>query len=229
MSERTKEIEAGMKDSGVREKNGEREIKHRQDKHASSSSSSGKNQPSSQEHEKKRARDDSKKYEMDRRKVQKYKEDKLKARKDHTRSILEQQAQEKRRVLLGKQSEFLGSLEFRNTLPELPFDPKFVTYPHEPEHLVKYKPSQVERDYIYELYVEPNLGLSIDLIDPEKYEVPKDKYSTALEPEDAAILDMKESLNIASKEKVRPSVPWLRRTEYMGTDLAEAVHRVSLI
>jgi RNA polymerase II-associated factor 1 len=72
-------------------------------------------------------------YELERKKVAKYKEDKLKARRDHTRMILESHAQAKRRALLGKQSEFLASLEFRNSLPDIPFDTKFVKYPHEPE------------------------------------------------------------------------------------------------
>jgi hypothetical protein len=70
-------------------------------------------------------------YELERKKIQKYKEDKLKARRDHTRMILESHAQAKRRALLGKQSEFLANLEFRNVLPDLPFDTKFLQYPHE--------------------------------------------------------------------------------------------------
>lgn len=72
-------------------------------------------------------------YELERKKVAKYKEDKLKARRDHTRMILESHAQAKRRALLGKQSEFLATLEFRNALPDLPFDTKFLQYPHERE------------------------------------------------------------------------------------------------
>lgn len=75
-------------------------------------------------------------YELERKKVAKYKEDKLKARRDHTRMILESHAQAKRRALLGKQSEFLATLEFRNTLPDLPFDTKFLQYPHERERCV---------------------------------------------------------------------------------------------
>lgn len=76
------------------------------------------------------------KYELERKKVAKYKEDKLKARRDHTRMILESHAQAKRRALLGKQSEFLANLEFRNALPDLPFDTKFLQYPHESERCV---------------------------------------------------------------------------------------------
>lgn len=110
------------------------------------------------------------KYELERKKVAKYKEDKLRARRDHTRMILESHAQAKRRALLGKQSEFLANLEFRNALPDLPFETKFLQYPHESERLIKYKPNTLEADYTYEIHEEANLGLNIDLIDPAKYE-----------------------------------------------------------
>jgi hypothetical protein len=36
--------------------------------------------------------------------------------------------------------------------------------------LIKYKPNSLEMDYTYEIHEEPNLGLTIDLIDPAKYE-----------------------------------------------------------
>ncbi|KAF0697641.1 Aste57867_11690 [Aphanomyces stellatus] len=178
-------------------------------------------------HEKKRSREDEKKIsDMERRKIQKYKDDKLKERKDHTRRVLEQQAQEKRRALLGRQSEFLGTLEFRNQLPDLPFDAKFIQYQHDPERFVKYKPTLVERDYVHEFYVEPNLGLPIDLIDPEKFEVPE-VSQRAMTNVDIELLNMPEVVNgsSAAKAKIRPHVPWLRRSEFMGTDLSEAVHQ----
>lgn len=47
-----------------------------------------------------------------------------------------------------------------------------------------------------------------------------------LEVGDEQVLMMKEESNKAGKTKARPAVPWLRRTEYMGTDLYDAVHKV---
>lgn len=163
-------------------------------------------------------------YDLERKKVAKYKEDKLKARRDHTRMILESHAQAKRRALLGKQSEFLATLEFRNTLPDIPFDAKFVKYPHEPERLIKYKPNTLEMDYTYEIHEEPNLGLTIDLIDPAKYEAPVEPEP--LEVGDEQVLMMKEDhTGTKGRSKVRPTVSWLRRTEYMGNDLYDSVHK----
>eukprot|EP00644_Phytophthora_capsici_P002250 jgi/Phyca11/528181/estExt2_fgenesh1_pm.C_PHYCAscaffold_270085 len=163
-------------------------------------------------------------YELERKKVAKYKEDKLKARRDHTRMILESHAQAKRRALLGKQSEFLANLEFRNSLPDIPFDTKFVKYPHEPERLIKYKPNSLEMDYTYEIHEEPNLGLTIDLIDPAKYQAPE--VPEPLEVGDEQVLMMKEDhAGTKGRTKVRPTVSWLRRTEYMGNDLYDSVHK----
>lgn len=47
-----------------------------------------------------------------------------------------------------------------------------------------------------------------------------------LEIGDEQALMMKEESNKSGKTKVRPAVSWLRRTEYMGTDLYDAVHKV---
>ncbi|OQR82226.1 glucosamine-6-phosphate deaminase [Thraustotheca clavata] len=178
------------------------------------------------EGDKKRSREEESKKVMDRRKIQKYKDDKLKERREHTRKVLEQQAQEKRRVLLGRQSEFLGTLEFRNTLPDVPFDAKFLQYPSDPMRFVKYKPNQLEKDFVWEFYPERNLGLVVDLIDPEKYEVPT-MTKRIMDPEDLELIKMPEVVSGSgiSREKIRPHVSWLRRTEYMGTDLSESVHK----
>lgn len=37
---------------------------------------------------------------------------------------------------------------------------------------------------------------------------------------------MKEEKTKGGRSKARPAVSWLRRTEYMGTDLYDAVHKV---
>lgn len=39
-----------------------------------------------------------------------------------------------------------------------------------PNRLIKYKPNSLEMDYAYEVHEDATLGLTIDLIDPAKYE-----------------------------------------------------------
>jgi RNA polymerase II-associated factor 1 len=77
-------------------------------------------------------------------------------------------------------------------------------------------------DYTYEVHEESNLGLDIDLIDPAKYEAPENPGP--LEVGDGEVL-MKKEVSRNAKAKARPSVTWLRRTEYMGTDLSEMTHK----
>lgn len=111
---------------------------------------------------------------------------------------------------------------------------------------IKYKPNTLEQDYVYEIHEDANLGLDIDLIDPAKYEGPYAVYSLQLckiltlaclcisapahpgplEIGDEQALMMKEESAKSAKSKIRPSVSWLRRTEYLGTDLYDAVHKV---
>lgn len=47
-----------------------------------------------------------------------------------------------------------------------------------------------------------------------------------LEIGDEQALMMKEEQTKTGRSKARPAVSWLRRTEYMGTDLYDAVHKV---
>jgi hypothetical protein len=49
-----------------------------------------------------------------------------------------------------------------------------------------------------------------------------------LEVGDEQALMMKEQQAKGGRSKARPAVSWLRRTEYMGTDLYDAVHKVPL-
>jgi len=69
-----------------------------------------------------------------------------------------------------KQDWFLGKLKYRNTLPDLPFDPKLLQYPFDPLRFVRYSPhTTLETKFKFEMRPEPNLGIHIDLIDMAKY------------------------------------------------------------
>ena len=159
-------------------------------------------------------------------KKRKYKEEKLRQRRDHAAKILAAQNQNRKqdRGFVLAPSSFAGSLKFRNNLPDIPFKPKLMQYPHEPQQFTKYKASKLEAEHIYELHLEPHLGLPIDLIDMEVY---KPAESPELAPEDEAIFNLPDDTDGKSrfsKGKARPSATWLRRTAYMGNDLYESVH-----
>jgi RNA polymerase II-associated factor 1 len=154
-------------------------------------------------------------------------------------------------------NDFVCKLKYRNTLPELPFDPKLVygillffwrqgvtfdpcrQYPFDPNRFVKYKPTSLERTFKYPLLTEPDLGVPLDLIDPDTYKIPSGSTKCdvcfihilsawTMPPVDAALIS-KDALAKTKKkfgslyfvlltlhrEDLRPQVPWLRKMEYM--------------
>ena len=67
-------------------------------------------------------------------------------------------------------------VKYGNSLPDIPFDPKFISYPFEPNRFIHYAPTSLERQYKYELLTEHDLGVHVDLILPEAYEKPEEQY-----------------------------------------------------
>ncbi len=72
-------------------------------------------------------------------------------------------------------SELVCRVKYSNSLPDIPFDPKFIAYPFEPNRFIHYAPTSLERNYKYELLTEHDLGVHVDLILPEAYEKPEDE------------------------------------------------------
>jgi RNA polymerase II-associated factor 1 len=65
-------------------------------------------------------------------------------------------------------------VKYGNALPDIPFDPKFISYPFEVNRFINYAPTSLERNYKYELLTEHDLGVHVDLILPEAYEKPEE-------------------------------------------------------
>ena len=70
-------------------------------------------------------------------------------------------------------------VKYGNNLPDIPFDPKFITYPFEANRFVQYNATSLERNYRHELLAEHDLGVTIDLINPDTYRIdPNGKFTT---------------------------------------------------
>uniref|UniRef100_T1JIF2 RNA polymerase II-associated factor 1 homolog n=1 Tax=Strigamia maritima TaxID=126957 RepID=T1JIF2_STRMM len=128
---------------------------------------------------------------------------------------------ENRQRAIDRKSELVCRIKYCNTLPDIPFDPKFITYPFESNRFVSYNPTSLERNYKHELLTEHDLGVTIDLINPETYAVdPNGKEKLQLDLADERLLeedvvapqDSKRSQHHAKR------VSWLRRTEYISTE-----------
>ena len=60
----------------------------------------------------------------------------------------------------------------QNDLPEPPFDCKFVAAPFvQLSRFAEYKKTSLEVKWHHELLTEPDLGVHVDLIDPDTYRV----------------------------------------------------------
>ncbi|ESO96428.1 hypothetical protein LOTGIDRAFT_115833, partial [Lottia gigantea] len=114
-------------------------------------------------------------------------------------------------------SDLLCRVKYSNTLPDIPFDPKFITYPFESNRFIQYKPTSLERLYKYDLLTEHDLGVTIDLINPDTYKFDHNVYPEA---EDEKLLE--DELNTPADSKRsrhhNTNVSWLRKTEYISTE-----------
>lgn len=82
---------------------------------------------------------------------------------------------------------------------------------------VQYKPTSLEKNYKHEMLTEIDLGVNIDLIDPDTYALDP---NVSLDPDDEKLLE-EEAVNLPDKKRTahhNKNVSWLRRTEYISTE-----------
>lgn len=109
------------------------------------------------------------------------------------------------------------NVKYCNTLPDIPFDLKFINYPFESHRFTQYNPTSLERNYRYEVLTEHDLGVNIDLINSDIYQ--SDGH-TQLDPADEKLLE-EDVLTPQDSKRSRhhaKSVSWLRRSEYISTE-----------
>nr|XP_045597463.1 RNA polymerase II-associated factor 1 homolog [Procambarus clarkii] len=114
-------------------------------------------------------------------------------------------------------SGLVSRVKYCNTLPDIPFDPKFINYPFDAKRYVRYKQTSLEKNYRYEVLTEHDLGVTIDLINPEAYTpVP----GAQLHPTDERLLE-DDILTLQDGKRSRHqhiNASWLRRTEYISNE-----------
>uniref|UniRef100_A0A8V0XVQ2 RNA polymerase II-associated factor 1 homolog n=1 Tax=Gallus gallus TaxID=9031 RepID=A0A8V0XVQ2_CHICK len=72
---------------------------------------------------------------------------------------------------LPERSGVVCRVKYCNSLPDIPFDPKFITYPFDQNRFVQYKATSLEKQHKHDLLTEPDLGVTIDLINPDTYRI----------------------------------------------------------
>lgn len=114
-------------------------------------------------------------------------------------------------------SELISRVKYSNTLPDIPFDLKYITYPFATDRFVQYNPTSLERNYKYEVLTEHDLGVTIDLINRDLYQ---SDPNSMLDPADEKLLE-EEMHTPQDSQRSRhhaKSVSWLRKSEYISTE-----------
>ncbi|VDD79318.1 unnamed protein product [Mesocestoides corti] len=117
---------------------------------------------------------------------------------------------------LFRQETILCRVKYHNNLPDIAFDPKFLTYPFESSRFVQYAATSLERNHKHELLCETDVGVDVDLIDPDVF---APDPSATLHPDDEKLLEDDDSNALNDrKSRHQRSVAWLRKTEYLSTE-----------
>ncbi|KAA8540353.1 hypothetical protein F0562_024728 [Nyssa sinensis] len=129
---------------------------------------------------------------------------------------------------LKKPTTFLCKLKFRNELPDPTAQPKLLSLRRGKDRFTKYAITSLEKVHKPQLYVEPDLGIPLDLLDLSVYNPPKGKR-LPLDPEDEALLREDDPVTPIKKDgikrKERPTdkgVSWLVKTQYISPLSTEA-------
>jgi len=112
-------------------------------------------------------------------------------------------------------------VKYTNTLPDLPFDPKFVSYAFDENRFVVYSTTSLEKNFKYEILTEPDLGVDVELVVPNAYTLaPPHAPPPQLDAKDERLLEEEVLVQKNQKRSVHHSrnVSWLRRTEYISTE-----------
>lgn len=120
-----------------------------------------------------------------------------------------------------RQTAFMCRMKFRNELPDPSAQPKLMTLKRDKDRFTRYTITSLEKMHKPKLYVEPDLGIPLDLLDLSVYNPPKERFPLA--PEDEELLRDDEAVTPLKrdgiKRKERPSdqgVSWLVKTQYIS-------------
>ncbi|CAH9132262.1 unnamed protein product [Cuscuta epithymum] len=132
---------------------------------------------------------------------------------------------------LKKPTTFLCKLRFRNELPDPTAQPKLMSLRRDKDRFTKYTITSLEKVHKPQLYVEPDLGIPLDLLDLSVYNPPKGEL-TPLDAEDEALLRDDDPVTPIKKDgikrKDRPTdkgVSWLVKTQYISSLSADSTRQ----
>ncbi|KAK0597538.1 hypothetical protein LWI29_026313 [Acer saccharum] len=124
---------------------------------------------------------------------------------------------------LKKPTTFVCKMKFRNELPDPSAQPKLMFMKKDKDRFTRYTITSLEKEYKPQLYVEPDLGIPLDLLDLGVYNPPKGYVRPPLDPEDEELLRDDDVVTPVKKDgirrKERPTdkgMSWLVKTQYIS-------------
>lgn len=117
--------------------------------------------------------------------------------------------------------EFLYKLRYKNDLPDVPFDPKLLKYPHAQDRHYKYFESSLERCQMAEMiHPDGDQGLGsnpfkLGFLEREFRKTGEEKID-AMDERDVPL--MASPPEEVSDPKIDLKVPWLHNTEYISQE-----------
>lgn len=126
---------------------------------------------------------------------------------------------------------------YRTSIPPVPIEPKFLKFDFDPNRFIRYRPSQVESKYKFNILVDTRVNVPVDLIDLETYKAKTLKPSHKTGDDDMHIEDRKlfslidaalrsdtQAQKGGSKKALREQqhdlqVNWLRPPIYMSSEV----------
>merc|ERR1719431_1728448 len=119
-----------------------------------------------------------------------------------------------------ERSGLICRVKYTNTLPDIPFDPKSIKYPFNRQRFIKYKPTTLEKLCKVELHTDFDLGVNIDLINPETYIRPADCADNM--QDNALLADDDHKRNDTKRSQIhRTPTTFFRPSEYISQDFKQ--------
>jgi hypothetical protein len=129
---------------------------------------------------------------------------------------------------LRAKSDFICRYKCTNTLPDIPQEPKLLKYPFDPMRYVKREAHGTGLEKAFNRHApilsEPDLGVPIDLLDPEQYHVTG--REPRLHPKDQELIDSQKEEE-KGKETRAQAMPWFISTQYVDTNVSQSRKHVS--
>lgn len=119
-----------------------------------------------------------------------------------------------------ERSGLVCRVKYTNTLPDIPFESKSIKYPFSRKRFLQYKPTTLEKLCKVELHTDFDLGVNIDLINPETYIRPP---GSELHPDDNALLQDDDNKKSDTKRSGlhKKQYTFFRPSEYISQDFKQ--------